>query len=139
MAKQIKKVNVYISPLAPASQVPVPNEVEVKVEVKEGEKPKTKTVKLERSVEGALHFRPGGTKVISEDELAYIKKNNKQFAKFIVSANPVKEKSKKKSDGPTLLSKMAKKGAKDKGSGKGDDNDPPSVDGKDGKGKGGKK
>jgi len=35
---------------------------------------------FERSVKGAIHFRPGCTKVITNDELAYIEKNKKKLA-----------------------------------------------------------
>jgi len=36
--------------------------------------------KIERSVKGALHLNPGSTKVVTEDELLYIEKNEKELA-----------------------------------------------------------
>jgi len=63
---------VHISPAAPA------------VQVEDFSTPKGKDAPpLKRSCEGALHLRPGSTRVITADELGHIRKNHKAVARFI--------------------------------------------------------
>jgi hypothetical protein len=69
------KIVIHISPAATPIQVEVP----ATFAVKKGDDPK-KAKKIARSVEGALHLRPGSTKTITEDELKFIQKTEKEYA-----------------------------------------------------------
>ena len=63
---------VYITPAAPA------------VQVEDFPAPKGKDAPpFKRSCEGALHLRPGSTRVITADELGHIRKNHKAVARFV--------------------------------------------------------
>jgi len=81
-------------------------------------KPGTKKVLFERSVEGALHFRPGATKVVTDDEWDHIQntKAYKKFAARIIAIDiptPPKKSKAKSADGD---SEGSQKNAGDKDS-----------------------
>lgn len=85
--------NVQIMPAAPAIQV-------------EGFPKGSKDKPFKRSCEGALHLRPGSTRVITADELGFIRKNLPKLARFIrvitedkaIKAVPAKQDAPSKAD-----------------------------------------